>query len=295
MVTTKELNWLESREERDNDMAQYSQEAAATALEKAKALVWASWGSNQVCSTKQLAEYYEVTQRSINLTRSRYSHEFLEDGLVKITKKAIKVLSLSERNSLYLSGNESSCWLWTPRSALRIGMLLVGSEVAKEVRTVMLDTTTSVPDLLKENERLRRQIANYENRDRDRNQRQLKEGITDKAKPWTEHFDPKWRREAERVCGFSWDAPCMAQFINQAVYHNYDLMVQQELDRVNPINPETGRRHRKQHQHFSEAADPRLLEAINVAYTLMRISKSRTQFLQAIADYYGEGNQLVLF
>lgn len=225
-----EQAWVDSKQARDMELAKYDSDQALDILCKAKTLVMAYWQNEQFATTKQLAEYFVVPVRTLNQTRSRHADEFNSDGLLKLTRKTLKTLSFPERYNLYLSGNEASVWLWTPRASLRLAMLLTNSEVAKEVRTVMLDTVASVPQLLDRIAYLEAQLALA-------NQKALSATICEDPRPWVKHFSDEWFSEAERVTGWKRTYRCMASFVNLAIYDHCSPEVKAELDRINPNDP----------------------------------------------------------
>lgn len=286
--TSIESRWLNSMDERDMEIGKYTSDEALDTLCKAKALVMASWRSDQYATTKQVADYFEKPTEALNSLRKRHVNELGSDGMIKETRKTLKALSNKVKAAMNLSGNEASVWLWTPRSVLRAAMLLTESEVAKDVRTVMLDTVASVPELLKENAQLKAELAKYK-------QKAIGAAIIEDPRPWELHFDEAWREEAERVTGWKWEHSCMARFVNEAVYDHFPAEVRERLNQVNPVNPKTGRRSRKQHRHFSQEADPQLIKAIQTAYVVMRTCGSRQDFLMSINAYYGGSIQLKLF
>lgn len=127
---------LESKTARDGQLTQVGHETASDVLNKAKALVFAMWQGTGVATTRQMADYYEVPEDTVQKIYQRNRTELLSDGIKTIKGKELKAvmdtLSTSQERLPSLT-------IWTPRAALRLGMLLRDSEVAKQVRTVLLD------------------------------------------------------------------------------------------------------------------------------------------------------------
>lgn len=91
-----------------------------------------------------MREFYEVKIDAVEAALRRCRGELESDGL-KILKgkllKDFKQLSASEAES----SNAASLTIWTPRTALRLGMVLQDSPVAKAVRTSLLDAVSVIP------------------------------------------------------------------------------------------------------------------------------------------------------
>jgi hypothetical protein len=125
---------LESRTLR-NDLA-----ARTGVLDKVKFLRLLP--DNQHATTEMVASYYEVPEATIRQTARRFRTELAEDGLKKVSRKELFNLPGFASDSLSLAnfGSKTRGLLLFPRRAvLRIGMLLRDSEVAKQVRTYLLD------------------------------------------------------------------------------------------------------------------------------------------------------------
>lgn len=134
------LALTESKTLRNSKLSEYSNNKAFEAMSKAKALVMAFWKGENIATTEQLAEYYEVSEDVIRDNIRRHKDEFELDGL-----KVLRGKELSHaRETISLASKTSQAVLWTPRAALRLGMLLRDSEVAKAVRTSLLDTVEKI-------------------------------------------------------------------------------------------------------------------------------------------------------
>jgi len=127
---------LESKTARNGQLTQFSHEAALDVLSKAKALVFALWQGTGAATTEQMAEYYDLPTETVKTVLKRHRDEFESDGLTVLRGKDLNsvrfIMNLTEFNRPHLA-------IWTPRAALRLGMLLRDSEVAKQVRNVLLD------------------------------------------------------------------------------------------------------------------------------------------------------------
>lgn len=140
---------LESKTARDGQLTQVSHDAASDVLSKAKALVFALWQGTGAAITEQMAEYYEVPVDAIQSVLRRHRDELESDGLIILRGKALKearfIMNLApdtadfETVNMTASKKIRNLTIWTPRAALRLGMLLRDSKVAKEVRNVLLD------------------------------------------------------------------------------------------------------------------------------------------------------------
>ena len=119
--------------------------------------------------------------------------------------------------------------------------------------------------------------------------------VLDHAQQWEEHFFSDWRKEAERLTGWSWSWRCMAGFINKAVY---DWMPKAVLDRLNEVNPldGKGRRASKQFQHLTGDADTQVLkDYIRTSYELMIVCGDKAEFLRLIRNRHTKAIQPWLF
>lgn len=118
-------------------------------LEKVKELN--TLANTEYMTTNQVAEFYEVDRKAINKVFARNREELLDDGSkVGIGRELVKGIGLGDVMSPtkintggFLIGNTfltySQNTIFPKRAVLRIGMLLRDSEVAKEVRTLLLN------------------------------------------------------------------------------------------------------------------------------------------------------------
>ncbi len=154
MILT-ESAFVESKSVRDNQVASLSDERAEAILSKIKSLYFALWQGTGTTTTSALVDYYEVSSETIQKVIQRHRDEFKSDGLKSIRGKALKdvvdILSISKKTP--------QLTIWTPRAALRLGMLLRDSEVAKAVRTSLLNAVEKViPAQAQEIEKLKLEL-----------------------------------------------------------------------------------------------------------------------------------------
>lgn len=135
---------LESKSARDNQLARVSHDRAATILGKVKGLYFALWQGVGAATTEQMREFFEVNIDAVEAALRRCRTEFQSDGLKTLKGKQIKdfkhVSALEAETS-----KAPSLTIWTPRAALRLGMVLQDSPVAKAVRTSLLDAVEVIP------------------------------------------------------------------------------------------------------------------------------------------------------
>jgi hypothetical protein len=126
---------VESRTARDDQLGDMPHEKAQTIIEKVKGLYFALWKGVGVATTEAMAVFYEVPEINIRQLLKNHRSEFESDGLKSLRNKALSEV----RDLLSLTSMIVNATIWTPRSALRLGMLLKGSAVAKAVRTSLLN------------------------------------------------------------------------------------------------------------------------------------------------------------
>lgn len=142
-----EVLLLTNRELRDANMDK------VYVLEKVKRLMTIS--STDFVTTQMVANYYEVTDEAIRKITKTNMDEFLSDGMRKIhpsdfltQQKLVQNIS-KKRGAVTFDFNDGSSItipnlgmrIYPKRAVLRIGMLLQQSEIAKAVRTTLLDKT----------------------------------------------------------------------------------------------------------------------------------------------------------
>lgn len=142
-MLANELNLIEGgKEQRDKYIERID------ILEKAKKLN--TLAGTEYMTTNQVAEFYEVRTNVIRGLYSRNIEEFKNDGVARKTggeifedvardnlsqAKRMRGYVLIENEKLANTPNN----LFSKRAVLRIGMLLRDSEVAKEIRTLLLN------------------------------------------------------------------------------------------------------------------------------------------------------------
>lgn len=140
MTILTESAFVESKSVRDNQAASLSDEKAEAILMKIKSLYFALWQGTGTTTTSALVDYYEVSAEAIQKIIQRHRDELKSDGLKSIRGKALKdvvdILSISKKTP--------QLTIWTPRAALRLGMLLRDSVVAQAVRTSLLNAVEKV-------------------------------------------------------------------------------------------------------------------------------------------------------
>lgn len=159
---TNQLVLLESRTAREDRLTDLDDTRALEAINKAKALVMAMWQGTGIATTEQVAEYYEVPEDTVGKVYRRNREEFASDGVKVLKGKDLKDVSdiLSESQD-----RVPSLTIWTPRGTLRLGMLLRDSEVAQQVRTVLLDVIEqpfAIAELVKKIDEQGERIAKLE-------------------------------------------------------------------------------------------------------------------------------------
>ncbi|MEO0375516.1 MAG: DNA-binding protein [Cyanobacteria bacterium P01_A01_bin.17] len=136
MTAISESVLIESKAARNNQLVYVSHERAKEVLDKAKALVhFAQVGSQELATVEQIAEFYEIPEGTVKTVFRDHRNEFLSDGTKSFKGKELRDV----RAIIALASQTSQATLWTPRGALRLGMLLRDSEIAKAVRTALLN------------------------------------------------------------------------------------------------------------------------------------------------------------
>jgi phage antirepressor YoqD-like protein len=92
-------------------------------------------------TTDMVAEFYGVGRETVANTIKRNRDEFDEDGYRVVTRGAFE-----ERFEMNLPSSASMIALFPRRAVVRVGMLLRDSDVAKRIRTYLLDTEQSSRD-----------------------------------------------------------------------------------------------------------------------------------------------------
>jgi hypothetical protein len=136
------LALCESQSLRNQSIKDFSQDKALEALSKAKALVMAVWQGTGIATTEQIAEYFGVSADTIQDLIRRHRVELQSDGLQVVRGKDLKDVVLAINTT---SNKSPNLTVWTPRATLRCGMLLRDSEIAKQLRSTILNIVEQVP------------------------------------------------------------------------------------------------------------------------------------------------------
>lgn len=150
----KQLEFLESKQMREELISKVD------VLDKVKSLILLP--ATEFATTRQVAEYYQVGIEAVKSIRFNNYDELLSDGIKEFSSKELKeflVKSLHDitnhRGYFTCSGEKFSngkTLLFTKRAILRVGMLLRDSEVAKEVRDLLLKENPELySEMMKEN------------------------------------------------------------------------------------------------------------------------------------------------
>lgn len=128
-------------------------------LEKVKGLFLIP--NTQWATLKQVARYYEVGDKAIDTIYLRHKEELESDGVVLKSYKdflnlqyegletAVGKSIITFSNSEKLIVPNRGLKVFPRRAILRIGMLLRDSEIAREVRTQLLNVESKTPDNIK--------------------------------------------------------------------------------------------------------------------------------------------------
>lgn len=133
------LALCESQTLRSEKLNNVSQERAREIIDKVKFLLFAYWRGEAFAATDQIADYYEVSPETISSVVKRNRSEFESDGLRVIQGRELK----QHKFDLNLCCKDARVTIWTPRASLRCGLVLRDSEIAKQVRTTLLDLAGS--------------------------------------------------------------------------------------------------------------------------------------------------------
>lgn len=141
----KETQFIDDKVLRDKSVEHYE------VLEKVKELLLIP--NTKWATQKQVAEYYEVGEKAIETIYSRHRDELESDGVsLKSYKEFLNIQNegleisyvVGKTIFTFANGNELTVpnrglKIFPRRAILRVGMLLRDSEVAKEVRTQLLN------------------------------------------------------------------------------------------------------------------------------------------------------------
>jgi len=134
---------VESPSLRTSALSNLDDSRAQEVLSKAKAIVFAVWNGNGWATTAQIAEYFSVTESAVKeLTRVNQSEFQTQE-----TKTLTGIDLRDARQTLCLPSRTSQIRVFSALGALRIAMILQQSQVAAQVRTIILDLVAAVPSI----------------------------------------------------------------------------------------------------------------------------------------------------
>lgn len=145
MSIVSDLVLLESQSARNHQLQQMTHERAYEVLCKAKALLVALWQGTGVTTTDEIARYYEVESSVVRHASKQYRDELVSDGWREVRgKEDLKALRNIGCEVFSLPIATTRVAIWTPRAALRLGMVLRDSAIALAVRTSLLDALEQI-------------------------------------------------------------------------------------------------------------------------------------------------------
>ncbi|MBD2249633.1 hypothetical protein [Nostoc sp. FACHB-888] len=112
-------------------------------LNKAKAIVFAVWNGEGWATVEQLAQYFQCSIPGVKHIYERNSKEFRDNETRKLTGKDLS----DARSLLGLPSRTLQARVFSPSGTLRIAMLLTESEIAAQVRTIILELVAGVPKI----------------------------------------------------------------------------------------------------------------------------------------------------
>jgi hypothetical protein len=139
-------------------------------------------------------------------------------------------------------------------------------------------------------------------RDRQELHRILAAYIAPELLPWTKRFPDAFYREMFRLRGWVYRniagrrTHYAGKLTNQIVYERLPAGVLDELRRKNPVDPETGRRKHRHHQHLSEDVGNEHLQAhLTAVVPMMRAARDWQEFERLLERAFPKpGDQLQL-
>lgn len=126
---------------RSEKIQDYDNSRALEVLQKAKALVMALWKGVSIATSQEVADYFEVPIETLASVVKVHREEFTEDGLRVLRDQELK----DHKLVFNLCDKSARLTLWSPRSVLRAGMLLRDSEIAKQIRNLLLGFVEAIP------------------------------------------------------------------------------------------------------------------------------------------------------
>lgn len=139
---------MKEKEILENKVTRESLLKNISVLEKVKELL--TLGNSEFATTQQVADYYEVGIEVIQKIASRNNEELQNNGMKLYKKNDIEGL-IGQDVKLEKSIPNRGMKLFSKRAVLNIGMLLRDSDIAKEVRSRLLDIEYESDNAIQEN------------------------------------------------------------------------------------------------------------------------------------------------
>ena len=143
MTILSESVLVESKSAREYHLARVSSERASEILNKLKTLYFTLWSGAGASTTGQLAGFYEVNTDAVESALRRHRDELESDGLKTLKGRQLKAFKDASA-SLTEASKTSQLVIWTPRAALRLGMVLRDSVIAQALRSSLLNAVEYV-------------------------------------------------------------------------------------------------------------------------------------------------------
>lgn len=105
--------------------------------------------NTELCTTKIVADYYEVPSDTVRSIFKRHKDELTMNGVKVVEAEELKQLKTDVQDAPLLH-QARSLTVYSKRAVLNIGMLLRDSKVAQEVRSQLLNITETVSNEQKE-------------------------------------------------------------------------------------------------------------------------------------------------
>lgn len=134
---------VESPSLRTSALSNLDDSRAEVVLNKAKAIVFAVWNGSGWATTAQIGEYFSVTESAVKELYRVNQSEFLFLETKTLTGKDLR----DARQTLCLPSRTSQVRVFSTIGALRIAMMLQQSQIAAQVRTIILDLVAAVPSI----------------------------------------------------------------------------------------------------------------------------------------------------
>lgn len=145
---------VKSKAARDHQLERISPQRAQQILNNLKVLYFAVW-KGEGTTTELLAAFYKVPEVNIRQLLKTHRAEFESDRLQTLRGRQLKQL----RNLLSLTSITVNTTTWTPRAAMRLGMLLSNSALAQAFTGAVAFLSVGLSD--RQRAKGRRRIKNY--------------------------------------------------------------------------------------------------------------------------------------